>query len=64
MRYLLLRLPAEQTLDVANVRLVDVVSAAKAAAPFGGLLLEIVALHGVTAQDAATAGDLEPLLRG
>jgi hypothetical protein len=62
--FLLLRLEPEQALDVADVALVHGLVVAVKAPALGGLILEIVALHGVAPQDAARAGDLEPLFRG
>jgi hypothetical protein len=62
--FLLLQLAAEQALDLADVALVHGLVVAEIPPALGGLLLEIVALHGVAPQHAARAGDLEPLLRG
>jgi hypothetical protein len=63
MRYLL-ALPPEQAARLVDVGPVHGMVTAEAATPLGGLLLEFVALHGMAPQDAARAGDLEPLLRG
>src|SRR5512132_24106 len=56
-------LPPQQPLHFARIRALDRMVAAKGALALLALLLEVVALHGVAAQDPTGAGELEALLR-